>query len=80
MFANRKLLMDIYKIILQNKKANKKSFALLIDPDKQDKTQLLTIIEKAEKANTDYFFVGGSLLTNDSLDSCLSTLKENSIT
>ena len=78
MFANRKLLMDIYKIILQNKKANKKSFALLIDPDKQDKTQLLTIIEKAEKANTDYFFVGGSLLTNDSLNSCLSTLKENS--
>ena len=70
--------MDIYKIILQNKKANKKSFALLIDPDKQDKTQLLTIIEKAEKANTDYFFVGGSLLTNDSLNSCLSTLKENS--
>ena len=69
MFANRKLLMDIYKIILQNKKANKKSFALLIDPDKQDKTQLLTIIEKAEKANTDYFFVGGSLLTNDSLNS-----------
>ncbi len=78
MFANRKLLMDIYKIILQNKKANKKSFALLIDPDKQDKTQLLTIIEKAEKANTDYFFVGGSLLTNDSLNSCLSILKENS--
>ena len=52
MFANRKLLMDIYKIILKNKRANKKSFALLIDPDKQDKTQLLTIIEKAEKANT----------------------------
>ena len=78
MFANRKLLMDIYKIILKNKRANKKSFALLIDPDKQDKTQLLTIIEKAEKANTDYFFVGGSLLTSDSLDTCLVTLKENS--
>ena len=78
MFANRKLLMDIYKIILQNKKANKKSFALLIDPDKQDKNRLLTIIKKAEKAHADYFFVGGSLLTNDRLDPCLSTLKDNS--
>ena len=70
--------MNIYKKINSDKKANKKSFALLIDPDKQDKNQLTKIIEKAENANTDYFFVGGSLLTNDSLDLCLNTLKENS--
>ena len=70
--------MNIYKNIIADNKANKKSFALLIDPDKQNKNQLLSLIEKAKKANTDYFFVGGSLLTNDSLNSCLSTLKENS--
>ena len=75
MFANRKSLMNIYNNILENKKANKKSFALLIDPDKQDAKQLVSIIEKAEKAKTDYFFVGGSLLTHDSLDACLRTLK-----
>ena len=45
--------MNIYNNILQNKKTNKKSFALLIDPAKQDKTQLITIIEKAKKSNTD---------------------------
>ena len=70
--------MNIYNEIVANKKIGKKSFALLIDPDKQNENQLLSIIEKAKKANTDYFFVGGSLLTNDSLDACLATLKENS--
>ena len=70
--------MNIYNQILENKKEGNKSFALLIDPDKQDKSELISIIKKAEQAKTDYFFVGGSLLTNDSLDSCLTTLKENS--
>jgi len=70
--------MSIYNKIISDKKANKKSFALLIDPDKQDLTQLLTIINKAEKAKVDYFFVGGSLLTYDSLDTCLKTIKNNS--
>jgi len=70
--------MRIYNKIISDKKSNKKSFALLIDPDKQDLTQLLTIINKAEKAKVDYFFVGGSLLTYDSLDTCLKTIKNNS--
>ena len=70
--------MNIYNQILANKKEGKKLFALLIDPDKQDKAELISIITKAKQAQTDYFFVGGSLLNNDSLDSCLATLKENS--
>ena len=70
MFANENSSMNIYNKIIADKKSNKKSFALLIDPDKQDKKQLLAIIEKAKNAKTDYFFVGGSLLTNDSLDLC----------
>jgi putative glycerol-1-phosphate prenyltransferase len=78
MFANEKIYMNIYDNIVANKKSNKKSFALLIDPDKQDKQKLLYIIEKANNASIDYFFVGGSLLTNDSLDLCLNTLKERS--
>jgi putative glycerol-1-phosphate prenyltransferase len=70
--------MSIYNKIISDKKANKKSFALLIDPDKQDSKQLISIISKAENANVDYFFVGGSLLTYDSLDLCLKTIKKNS--
>jgi len=70
--------MNIYNHILASKKEGKKLFALLIDPDKQDKSALISVIEKAKPAKADFFFVGGSLLTNDSLDACLSTLKENS--
>jgi len=69
--------MNIYNHILASKKEGKKLFALLIDPDKQDKSALISVIEKAKSAKADFFFVGGSLLTNDSLDSCLSTLKEH---
>lgn len=70
--------MNVYQHIEESRQAGKKLFAVLIDPDKQDKGALLQIIEKANKANADLFFVGGSLLTNDSLDSCLETLKSNS--
>ena len=48
MFANENSSMNIYNKIIADKKSNKKSFSLLIDPDKQDKKQLLAIIEKAK--------------------------------
>ena len=77
MFANEIFKMTLYKKIIIDRKENKKSFALLIDPDKQGEKQLLSIIKKAKNTKTDYFFVGGSLLTRDSLDLCLSTLKKH---
>ena len=77
MFANRNNIMNIYNHITESKKAGKKLFALLVDPDKQDTNTLISTIEKAKSAQTDFFFVGGSLLTNDSLDSCISTIKSN---
>ena len=70
--------MNIYKHITESKKNGKKLFSILIDPDKQGKQELISICHKAAAAKSDFFFVGGSLLTNDSLDNCISTLKENS--
>lgn len=70
--------MNVYQFIENSRKEHKKLFAILIDPDKQDEGGLLQIVEKAKSAQADLFFVGGSLLTNDSLDSCLKTLKSNS--
>ena len=70
--------MNVYQNIQKSRKAGKKLFAILIDPDKQSKEELKQIVEKAESAKVDLFFVGGSLLTNDSLDSCLETLKSSS--
>tara|TARA_B000000532_G_C18775001_1_gene365708 strand:+ start:74 stop:844 length:771 start_codon:yes stop_codon:yes gene_type:complete len=76
MFADE--MKDIYTHILKSKKEGKKLFAILIDPDKQNNERLSTIINKANKNKVDFFFVGGSLLTNDSLNSCISNIKENS--
>ena len=70
--------MNVYQYIQDNRKAGKKLFAILIDPDKQSKEELKQIVEKAKSAKVDLFFVGGSLLTNNSLDSCLEILKRNS--
>ena len=76
MFADE--MKDIYTHILKSKKEGNKLFAILIDPDKQNNERLSTIINKANKNKVDFFFVGGSLLTNDSLNSCISNIKENS--
>ena len=69
--------MNVYRYIQENRKAGKKLFAILIDPDKQNKKELKQIVEKAKSAKADLLFVGGSLLTNDSLNSCIETLKKN---
>ena len=70
--------MSIYKNILAKTTQGKKLFAILIDPDKQRNSDLLSTIQKANSANVDYFFVGGSLLLNDNLGECIKTIKENS--
>ena len=70
--------MNLYTSILEKKAKGKKLFAILIDPDKQKNSVLSLIVQKANEANVDYFFVGGSLLTNDNLDACIKTIKNNS--
>lgn len=70
--------MNLYTSILEKKAKGKKLFAILIDPDKQKNSILSLIVQKANEANVDYFFVGGSLLTNDNLEECIKTIKNNS--
>jgi len=69
--------MVIYNQIIESKKQGEKLFSILIDPDKQTEEILLEIIDKAKSVNVDLFFVGGSLLTNNSLDFCISIIKQN---
>ena len=69
--------MNIYSSILEKKLQGEKQFALLLDPDKLHPTDTLNIIDKAQKAKVDFFFVGGSLLVNDYFDKCIKTIKEN---
>jgi phosphoglycerol geranylgeranyltransferase len=68
----------IYKHIQDQKQAKRKSFAVLIDPDKvqPDKLENLTIL--ANDAGVDYFLVGGSLVVSNHLDECILAIKEQS--
>jgi putative glycerol-1-phosphate prenyltransferase len=54
-----------------------KQLAVLVDPDKQTDNQHEKIAKIAQDTGVDFFFVGGSLLTSDSLFHCIRTLKEN---
>ena len=57
--------------------ASKKKFAVLIDPDKPSDKEIIDIVEKSKKVGVDFFFVGGSLLTTDSLDNCIKLIKDH---
>lgn len=66
--------MSIYEKILSNN--YRKSFAVLIDPDKYDVKGLNLVISSARESSVDFILVGGSLLTNDHLDDTLKTIKD----
>ena len=67
----------IYNQILGASAKGKKQFAILIDPDKLSKTQLLNTIQLAVENRVDYFFVGGSLLLNNQLNEFVALIKES---
>ncbi len=49
--------------------------AVLVDPDKQSSASLVRLVELANNCQADFFFVGGSLLLEDSFESTITTLK-----
>ncbi len=55
----------------------KKQFAVLIDPDKLSDDQFENIGKLSQKAGVNFLFVGGSLLTSDTLYRSIKILKEN---
>lgn len=54
----------IYTSFFLNKQAQKKAFAILIDPDNLSLEKAQILIKKAIQNQVDYFFVGGSIITN----------------
>lgn len=59
-------------------KTSHKQLAVLVDPDKQTHESLLQLIQLAQNCRADYFFVGGSLLVEDSFDKTIATIKQHS--
>lgn len=68
----------IYKSLQEKKARGKKSFAVLIDPDKVNIPSLAQLIELANRAQVDYFFLGGSLIVTDHLDDVVRQIKNSS--
>jgi putative glycerol-1-phosphate prenyltransferase len=68
--------MSIYKSMVEAKANSEKKFAMLIDPDKVRKGEIDNIVRRAQEAEVDYFFVGGSLIVNNALDDCLDEIKK----
>src|SRR5690606_26060471 len=70
--------MAILDTLQQRHRENKKSIAVLVDPDKaEDPAKLLHLINLANENCIDYFFVGGSLVTSSNLSEVVKRIKEN---
>jgi phosphoglycerol geranylgeranyltransferase len=74
----------IYHSLAEKKKLGKKSFAVLIDPDKvsvgspSDNVSVLDeLVELSISAKVDYLLVGGSLVISNHLDECVQHIKQN---
>lgn len=66
----------VYSSLLEKRRAGKKSFAVLIDPDKVNPATLQETVGRAVEAKVDYLFVGGSLVISDHLDDCIGQIKQ----
>jgi phosphoglycerol geranylgeranyltransferase len=71
------MLNNIYQSLTDRKRQSKKSFAVLIDPDKVDNGSVEQLIQLSLDAQVDYFLVGGSLVVSNYLDECVQLIKKN---
>lgn len=68
--------MSLLNQLEQKKKENKKSLAVLIDPDKiEEVSELLQFVRLCTENKVDYIFVGGSLITTDNFSKVISLVK-----
>lgn len=68
----------IYQSIADKKKEGKKSFAVLIDPDKVDEQKITELVMLTTEAKVDYLLVGGSLVISNHLDEVVLQIKKQS--
>jgi putative glycerol-1-phosphate prenyltransferase len=68
----------IYNQLTEAKLKRKKSFAVLVDPDKISLLQIGDLCALANEAGVDYFFIGGSLVVTNHLDEVVQTVKKES--
>ncbi|MBL7891073.1 MAG: geranylgeranylglyceryl/heptaprenylglyceryl phosphate synthase [Bacteroidia bacterium] len=69
------MLDSIYTAIQEKIRSGQKQIAVLIDPDKFGSTD---IVDMANEAKVDCFFVGGSLMAGGSIERCIKEIKKRS--
>lgn len=65
---------NIFQHLRRAKRTGEKSFIVLVDPDKVSPNVFQRLLDLANQAKIDFFFVGGSLLVRDQLDFCLDQI------
>ena len=69
--------MKIYESLLSTSKTKGAAYLVLVDPDKIYPEKLPAFIQQATTAGADAFLVGGSLITDDSFERCIVSIKQN---
>lgn len=77
MYPQKEQMNRIYHSLVERKRHGKKSFAVLIDPDKVNDEKMDQLINLAISAHVDYFLVGGSLVISNYLDECVQFIKKS---
>ncbi len=70
--------MNIYSHIKEKSKPRTKMLAVLVDPDKIGKEKhFIDFLSNSEKAKVDFIFLGGSLLTEGTIEHTIRIIKSN---
>lgn len=67
---------SVYDSILKNKKYGRKSFSVLVDPDKTTLNKAEELVKRCTDARVDCIFVGGSLVVSDHLEEIVQFIKK----
>ncbi len=67
----------IHHALTERKRQHRKSFAVLVDPDKVNDNSLEELVSLCVDARVDYLLVGGSLVISNYLDEAVQLIKNN---
>ena len=66
----------IYDTIFKTFESGRKQFVVLVDPDKSSLEEVKELAFSAQSCAVDFFLVGSSILTNGSMERCITGIKE----
>lgn len=67
---------SLYEQLIEKSSTGRKSFAVLLDPDKLDEHSVKKISVLSMECKVDYFFIGGSLLSKYNISEIIRTIKQ----